>query len=206
MTFVELWQLSFLDVLLNIDNALSRLVWLNLTFRVPNRDEQVSVARISDPDQVGHPIQRLVVLHDMVLHVLLKILSDFGGVATRCLIDRTHAETDARCLVVAHVRIHIISGLEELGAALLELEALLPALAKLDLLRLKLGHLQAAKHVEFDLWQVFLLLGRRYFARQTVQSCPLTTIGLDVPAVGLVNQRRTRLHYSHHTSSFAVDL
>lgn len=128
-------------MLLDVDDALSRLVRLNLTFRVPNRDDQVSVARISDPDQVGHPIQRLVVLHDQVLHKLLKILRDFGGAATGRLVDRTHAETDARCLVVLHVGIHVVGGLEELGAALLKLEALLPALTKLDLLRLDSGHL-----------------------------------------------------------------
>ena len=128
-------------MLLDVDDALSRLVRLNLTFGVPNRDDQVSVARISDPDQVGHPIQRLVVLHDQVLHKLLKILRDFGGAATGRLVDRTHAETDARCLVVPHVGIHVVGGLEELRAALLKLEALLPALTKLDLLRLDSGHL-----------------------------------------------------------------
>ena len=128
-------------MLLDVDDALSRLVRLNLTFRVPNRDDQVSVARISDPDQVGHPIQRLVVLHDQVLHNLLKILRDFGGAATGRLVDRTHAETDARCLVVPHVGIHVVGGLEELRAALLKLEALLPALTKLDLLRLDSRHL-----------------------------------------------------------------
>ena len=128
-------------MLLDVDDALSRLVRLNLTFRVPNRDDQVSVARISDPDQVGHPIQRLVVLHDQVLHKLLKILRDFGGAATGRLVDRTHAETDARCLVVPHVGVHVVGGLEELRAALLKLEALLPALTKLDLLRLDSRHL-----------------------------------------------------------------
>ena len=131
-------------MLLDVDDAFSRLVRLNLTFRVPDRDDQVSVARISDPYQVGHPIQRLVVLHDQVLHKLLKILCDFGGAATGRLVrlvDRTHAETDARCLVVPHVGIHVVGGLEELRAALLKLEAFLPALTKLDLLRLDAGHL-----------------------------------------------------------------
>ena len=129
-------------MLLDVDDTLSRLVRLNLTFRVPNRDDQVSVAWVSDFDHVDHPIQCFVVLHDQVLHKLLKILRDIGGVATRQLVvDRTHAETDARCLVVLQVGIHVEGGLEKLRTALLKLEALLPALTKLDLLRLDSGHL-----------------------------------------------------------------
>ena len=128
-------------MLLDVDDALSRLVRLNLTFRVPNRDDQVSVAWVSDFDQVDHPIQRFVVLHDQVLHKLIKFLCDFGGVATGRLVDRTHTEIDARCLVVLQVGIHVEGGLEKLRTALLKLEALLPALTKLDLLRLDSGHL-----------------------------------------------------------------
>ena len=67
---------------LDIDNAFPPLVRLNLAFWVPDSGQQIPIARISDPDQTSHPIERPVLYHH-VLHELLEILGNFRGFATR---------------------------------------------------------------------------------------------------------------------------
>ena len=94
LTFIEPRELPLLNVLLDVDDALSGLVGLDFTLGVSECGQYVAIARISDFHKLGLPLQRSVLNLEM-LNILLQVLHDHvGNAGLRIILLLVHQEAD----------------------------------------------------------------------------------------------------------------